>query len=73
VFEVLVPVKNGLFPSLFVENFALACLSLHFQNPVNKVSDVNVTNDITEPPHVEVDRILIRTMADWLLVCLVRV
>jgi len=49
VFEVLVPVKNGLFPSLFVENFALACLSLHFQRPVNKISDVNVTDDITKP------------------------
>jgi len=65
VFEVLVPVKNGLFPSLFVENFALACLSLHFQSPVNKVSDDHVTDDITEPPHLEVDCILIRTMADW--------
>lgn len=65
MFEVLVPVKNGLFPSLFVDNFALACLSLRFQNPVNKVSDVNIINDITEPSHVEVDCILIRTMADW--------
>lgn len=59
MFEVLVPVKNGLLPSLFVENFALACLYLHFQSPVKKVGDVNITN-----PHMEVDCILIRTMAD---------
>lgn len=65
MFEVLVPVKMVCSASLFGENFALACLSLHFESPVNKVSDVNVTSDITEPPHVEVDCILIRTVVDW--------